>query len=152
MCKNKSHKNKKSTTQKKSGNTKANPVNQLETADYQYDHDEYEEPAYPMFNLRCEGDNQDDPYVVTMNIAGTDVLMEIDTGSHCSVINRDRFKSLKDDVTLLKSNGKLTTYMGENIPIEGIANVRVTHKDQTKNLQVTITKTQGPNLIGRNWL
>ena len=125
---------------------------QLETADYQYDYDEYEEPGCPMFNLRCEGDNQDDPYVVTLNIAGTDVLMEIDTGSRCSVINSNTFKSLKDDVTLLKSNGKLTTYMGENIPIEGIANVRVTHKDQTKNLQVTITKTQGPNLIGRNWL
>ena len=46
----------------------------------------------------------------------------------------------------------LQLIMGENIPVEGIANVRVTHKDQTKNLQVTITKTQGPNLIGRNWL
>ena len=48
----------------------------------------------------------------TLNIAGTDVLMEIETGSRCSVINRDTFKSLKDDLTLLKSNGKLTTYYG----------------------------------------
>ena len=52
----------------------------------------------------------------------------------------------------MKSRKKLTTYLGEQIPVAGTANVSVLHNGKQNNLQLVVVKSDGSNLIGRNWI
>lgn len=46
----------------------------------------------------------------------------------------------------------LKAYTGEKIEPEGMLNVEVKYKEETHQLNLYVVKTQGPALLGRDWL
>ena len=120
---------------------------------------DFEENEYscPMYRIKDDSVNNcenDDPYIVSLQINGKNLEFEIDTGSKCTIIDEKTYKTISDNTTctLLKSRNKLTTYLGEQIPAAGTANVSVLHSGKQNNLQLVVVKSDGPNLIGRNWI
>ena len=93
------------------------------------------------------------PMKVTMNLDGSDIDMEIDTGASISLISENTHKTKwTQPPTLKHSNTTLYTYTGESIEVLGTANVSVTYQNQHKILPVVVVKGDGPSLLGRNWL
>ena len=118
---------------------------------------DFEENEYscPMYRIKDDSVNNcenDDPYIVSLQINGKNLELEIDTGSKCTIIDEKTYKTISDNTTLLKSRKKLTTYLGEQIPVAGTANVSVLHNGTQNNLQLVVVKSDGPNLVGRNWI
>ncbi|XP_043224352.1 uncharacterized protein K02A2.6-like isoform X1 [Amphibalanus amphitrite] len=82
--------------------------------------------------------------------------MEVDTGASCSLISHDQYCALWPDLSarppLVCSGRRLLTYMREEVPIEGVAEVQVSYQGQTAQLQLLVVRQPGPALLGRDWL
>ena len=81
--------------------------------------------------------------------------MEIDTGAALLVISSVTYHNLwsSQDAPVLKpDNVKLLTYTGEVVKTEGTISVRVTYKNQKKELDLLVVQGNGPSLMGRDWL
>jgi hypothetical protein len=93
------------------------------------------------------------PYVIAVNVNGTDLVMEIDTGASLSVISEQTFHNISAPTDkLLKTDITLTTYTSDELNILGLYNVRVRHRYQEEVLPLVVVEGQGPSLMGRNWL
>lgn len=91
--------------------------------------------------------------MVSVQINGQQLDMELDTGAAVSVISENTFQSfLKDSVTIQPSNIMLRTYLGKELPILGTANVDVTYETQKVSLPLVVVKGEGASLFGQNWL
>ena len=77
--------------------------------------------------------------------------MDVDTGAEASVIS-DYRKQLFPDCKLNKSSVRLNTYTGEAIPVVGELPVNVTYGSQSVQLTLVVVSSEGPTLLGRNWL
>ena len=53
---------------------------------------------------------------------------------------------------LRKTSDVLRTYTGQQIHVEGVADVSIETNGQTKTLQLMVVPGDGPSLLGRNWL
>ena len=53
---------------------------------------------------------------------------------------------------LKETNIRLTTYTGEVVPLIGAIDVKVSHSQQEKNLNLQVVRGDGPSLLGRDWL
>ena len=47
---------------------------------------------------------------------------------------------------------KLKTYIGEQLTVKGVIDVKVQYKDQREQLQLVVARGNGPSLFGRDWL
>ena len=66
------------------------------------------------------------PLVITVNLNGVDVSMELDTGASLSIISEETFRSIAQPMDNLQPTDiALTTYTGESLSIMGIYNVLV---------------------------
>jgi len=90
-------------------------------------------------------------FTCTVEMEGTKVDMEIDTGASCSVISQKVYDSLESRPPLLRSLRTIKTFTGETVPLVGEADIIVRYGGQQKLLRVVVTKS-GPSLLGRNWL
>ena len=91
------------------------------------------------------------PIVVSVNLNGQDVEMELDTGASVSLISEEAYGQITT-APVQESKTRLCTYTGENIPVVGTAEVTVRHNGQTAVLPLVVTSKAGPPLLGRNWL
>ena len=66
-----------------------------------------------------------------------------------SLNNKNRYLH---DVEMKETNVVLKTYTGEIIPLVGEMFVIVEYGNQRKQLQLIITKNDGPSLFGRKWI
>ena len=113
-----------------------------------------EQDIYPLFavNPSCHKN----PYMVTVQLNGLEVKMELDTGASLSVISEDVYTQLKNikGSTLNLQDTKLTlkSYTGEIIPVLGTLSVEVKYKDFCRHLSVIVVKGKVPSLFGRHWL
>ena len=108
--------------------------------------------AYTLFNV---AGSPSKPYVVTVQINGVQLPMEVDTGASLTLISKSTFDQLWDVQAappIQPTNSKLKTYTGENIEVLGIANVAVSFQEQNHNLQLLVVAGDGPSLFGRDWL
>ncbi|XP_043245742.1 uncharacterized protein LOC122393604 isoform X2 [Amphibalanus amphitrite] len=96
--------------------------------------------------------NKKKPATVTVGIEGVDVVMELDTGASCSIINESTYKQLESTIKLQAPQSVLRTYTGHKIPVLGEAVVDVRYGSNEWWLPVIVTKGSGPNLLGRDWL
>ena len=96
--------------------------------------------------------NKKKPVTVTVWIEGLDVVMELDTGASCSIINESTYKQLESAIKLQAPQSVLRTYTGHKIPVLGEAVVDVRYGSNEWWLPVIVTKGSGPNLLGRDWL
>ena len=93
------------------------------------------------------------PVVVKVKVNRQDLPMEVDTGASVSVISHRVMKSILDESWPLRpSQAQLCTYSGEIIKPLGIVDVEVSYQGQRKMLPLVITPSNGPTLLGHNWL
>ena len=86
---------------------------------------------------------------------GKSINMEVDTGAAVTIIDRNTFKQhykAQQEPELRKTSDVLRTYTGQQIHVEGVADVSVETNGQTKTLQLMVVPGDGPSLLGRNWL
>ena len=104
---------------------------------------------YPMFTLP----GKIRLIVVTVQVQGVDLPMELDTGASPSLISETTYSNLSSTLgPLTPSNFTLTTYTGEKIFPLGSINVQVNYQSQGASLPLLVVPGDGPTLLGRNWL
>lgn len=99
--------------------------------------------------------SKEKPYMVSVLLDGVPVEMEVDTGASLSVISEETLKAVRRGATLplQKCSRRLKTYTGEEIPVVGVCSLVVNYKDRMPvTLEVTVVKSSGPSLLGRDWL
>ena len=92
--------------------------------------------------------------LVTLQINGIDLEMELDTGATLSRISKQTYHKLfpVGSLPLLKtSKAQLKAYTGEAIQILGEIEVAVQYKGQEKKLNLLVVTGEGPSLLGRDW-
>ena len=108
-----------------------------------------------IFNLYQLGVKRVPPIIVEMEINGSHVQMEVDTGASLSVMSEKMFKELggeRQSSTLEPISAKRRTYTGEVIEPLGLARIFVKYGEKEANLPLIVTPGSGPALLGRNWL
>ena len=91
-----------------------------------------DDKSYNLFTI--EGaTNRAEPIMVTMNVSGADLSMEVDTGAHFSLISESTYRTLWPgaEPCLQPSNIPLQTYAGErlsNNSIRRTINVNVKYR------------------------
>ena len=111
-----------------------------------------EEIEYTLFNLYAHIDSQS-PYLVTLQVDGVPLQMEIDTGSSLSLISESTFWQLWPNKTWEDSKTNLTMYSGAQLQVLGTVNVQVCQASaRPVNLSLAVVGADGPSLLGRNWI
>ena len=105
---------------------------------------------YSLFSIPSNGTSK--PYTVTLEVAGQQLQMEIDTGASLSLISESTCRKLWPKKRLLPTIAKLKTYSDETLPILGTLNVQVSHNKQKACLALVVVTGSGPSLLGRDWL
>jgi hypothetical protein len=93
--------------------------------------------------------------MVNVKIDGKSVDMELDTGASVTLMSCDQFKKFRrgSELSLTKSNMVLSTITGQQLEVVGECCVDVVYKDQkVKNLVLYVVESEGPPLLGRDWL
>jgi len=110
------------------------------------------EPNEPIFVVGSSSLSSH-PYVVTLQVNGCPLAMEVDTGAAVSLAPESALSSILSSAPLRTSNVVLKTYMGEKIPVKGVLSVSVGYGDQLhQNMELLVVQGSGPCLMGRDWL
>ncbi|XP_072044300.1 uncharacterized protein [Amphiura filiformis] len=80
------------------------------------------------------GSNSSDPIMVTVDIDGKAIPMEVDTGAAMSIIPHDVFNAKFSHVKLSKCESNFSTYGGGRLPVVGQGEVTVTYRSQIVKL------------------
>ena len=102
--------------------------------------DDLKASAYTLFNVTCSPSK---PFIVTLQIEGANVPMEVDTGASMTLISQATFNKLwsaEMAPTLNPTSSKLRTYTGEKIEVKGAANVNVSFQEQHKQLELLVVR------------
>lgn len=87
----------------------------------------------------------------TVEVNGTPINMEVDSGSCYSLLDMDWWKRL--GCPLLRQGPTLRDVSKNLIPVLGIANVDVKLKNQNKQLRVVfLERSDTTSLFGREWI
>ena len=92
--------------------------------------------------------------VVAMDINKVSVPMQVDTGSSRSIISKKLYNKLwvANPPKLKAAERPMLTYTQDEVPVVGVAEVNVTYNGQTATLPLVVADTEGPPLLGREWL
>jgi hypothetical protein len=103
---------------------------------------------------KCSSDSNDKGIMISVQVNGADLDMELDTGASVSVMGSDTFNALwsQDRPTIHHTTAQLRTYTNETIETMGTVEVTVLYNGQRKVLPIVVTAGAGPTLFGRNWL
>ena len=104
------------------------------------------------FKLLKLSKNSSDPIMVSVNLNGQSLEMEVDTGAAFSVISEVTRRAVFAKETLYPSDLILKTYTDERMKVKGTLNMRVQYRDQKQKLVLVVVEGNGPSLLGRNWL
>ena len=83
---------------------------------------------------------------------GSQVDMEVDTGSAISLVSEETYKKYWPNGQLQKSDVRLKTYSRELLETLGSLDVSVKYGEQESQLLLIVVKGKGPSLFGRDWL
>ena len=94
--------------------------------------------------------------MVTLNVSGADLSMEVDTGAHFSLISEATYNALwpRTRPRLQPIVVPLQTYTGERLSVLGTIEVTVKYafKAQQHQLTLLVVSGSGPSLLGRDWM
>ena len=102
--------------------------------------------------LYCLGSHSSKPIIVEVELNGTLVSMEVDTGAAVSLMSQAVQERLFPQATLQATTTNLRTYTGEAMKVIGKLPVTATYANQSKALTLYIVPGHGPTLLGREWL
>ncbi|XP_028304146.1 uncharacterized protein K02A2.6-like [Gouania willdenowi] len=114
-----------------------------------------EQCSYNMFNMIVLSEPRADPICATLQLNGTELEMEVDTGASVSVISQATYSKLwcpGKAPALRKANIKLRQYTGECIPLLGAIDVDVVYEGQEAKVKLIVVMGEGPSLLGRDLL
>ena len=89
---------------------------------------------------------------VPVELNGTPLLMELDTGAGVSLISSETYTRHFKDTPLRPSNTCLHTYTGHPVKVSGQLDVHLTYQDQSADVPLIVVEGSGPSLPGRDWL
>ena len=113
-------------------------------------HSDTEKEDLQLFTIRRGG--RDGSLMMSAQIVGVDIEMEIDTGAAVCVISETTWKERLPRVKLEPSKQHLSTYTGERIRVMGGAIVPLRCNGQTAQLTLVVASGKGTPLFGHNWL
>ena len=90
--------------------------------------------------------------MVPVLIDGRSLDMELDTVASVTIIPKSVLSDILAAKPLQRTDVKLRSYSGHEIPVVGEAKVQVSYGNQQACLPVIVTARDGPVLMGRNWL
>ena len=96
-----------------------------------------------------------DPLCVVVNVNGIDLRMEVNTGAAVSIISRLTYCTTWPACRrphLQPSSTRLRTCSGPLIEVLSSISVTATYQNESQTLQLLIVPTDGPSLLGRDWL
>ncbi|XP_048579360.1 uncharacterized protein K02A2.6 [Nematostella vectensis] len=97
-------------------------------------------------------DTTSPPILVQVNIEGSPVSMELDTGSSVSIIPRNVYESTCKHLELKPAKVKLRTYGNEIIVPMGVVNANISYNDQCCEAKMYVVDGPRVALFGRSWL
>ena len=89
---------------------------------------------------------------IPVELNGTKLLMELDTGAGVSIISNETYKNYLSDVPLKPSETRLHTYTGHPVQVTGQLEVHLKYNDQSLMVPLLVVDGSGPSLFGRDWL
>ena len=90
---------------------------------------------------------------VTIEVAGRNVEMEVDTGASVSVVPTQMYNEVLSHVQLKKSTAQLQSYSGERLKVKGEAVVPIKYgKQQSMERLIVVDVSDKPAVLGRDWL
>ena len=112
--------------------------------------------ALNLYNTNTQHSDSVKPYVCTINVCSTPVILEIDTGSSVTLLSHTEWARIKEKAPKLTLDTQnvpcLRTYSGHNIQPLGRTLLDVYHNDTRYQLYALVVPGTGPNLLGRDWL
>ncbi|KAK7095401.1 hypothetical protein V1264_006813 [Littorina saxatilis] len=99
--------------------------------------------------------SKEKPFLVTVEMDGVPVEMELDTGASLTVVNEKTWRTIRGGayLPLQKCSRRLKTYTGDEIPVLGECESAVGYKGRVPvTLKMIVVKGDGPSLLGRDWL
>ena len=96
-----------------------------------------------------KGDHNSSAYI-TVNIAGVDVRLLIDTGAQASVLNKREFNRLPQPIILKQSSMKQRDYGGSQIPICGTINAPIQYGGDTIECFEFYVVPRGDSILGQD--
>lgn len=97
--------------------------------------------------LAADSDGQ----FVTCQISGRDVVLQVDTGSRATLLDERTYRKLGSP-KLTDSRFQLRCFNKRNIQLRGQAELEVCLGTHKRKLEILFTKTEHPNLLGRDWI
>lgn len=104
------------------------------------------------FKLHRLGKNSSQPIMVSVELNGQNLDMEVDTRAAFSVISETTRQAVFSNQTLYPSKLVLKTYTDECMKVKGTLNMRVKYGNQKQKLVLAVVDGNDPSLLGRNWL
>ena len=104
------------------------------------------------FKLHKLSKNSSQPIMVSVELNGQKLDMEVDTGAAFSVISEATRQAVFSNQMLHPSELVLKTYTDECMKVKGTLNMRVKYGNQKQKLVLVVVDGNGPSLLGRNWL
>lgn len=90
--------------------------------------------------------------LIDVNIEGTTVKMELDTGAPCSIIDKSKLSLIKPNFTLQKTDRLFASYTGHCINCIGKTLVTATIGTTSRNLNLYVVDAEFETLLGREWI
>ncbi|XP_065199099.1 uncharacterized protein K02A2.6-like [Sycon ciliatum] len=90
--------------------------------------------------------------ITTVQINGTPLDLEVDTGSMYTLVPQDVWEQHWTHVALRECSVRLKTYNGSVLPIVGEADVDVRYSAQNVRARVIVVREGSHPLLGRDWL
>jgi Aspartyl protease len=117
------------------------------------DTDDEEQCNLQVLRLSDKNVYKSSPILISVQINGKDLSMELDTGSAISAISLSCYKQLFGKDKLEDTDLVLTSYTGERIIPIGVLAVQISvGEGQTHEAELFILPGGGPPLLGRQWM
>ena len=94
----------------------------------------------------------ENPYMVTLTVAGKPLQFEVDTGASLSLVSEATYRELWPNTPLHDSNVSLRTYTGTPLKILGVMEATISYSQQSATLPLLVIAETGVSLMGHNWL
>ncbi len=114
--------------------------------------DDEETEEFGLYRIHSMRGNHTPPLIVELNLNGTPLKMEVDTGAAVSIISQETWSRVFPRTPMEKADIRLQTYSSEQLQTIGKARVQVTYNNQEEKLVLYVVKGVGPSLLGRSWL
>lgn len=150
FCKIKGH-NRKACLKARRANKTPVSAKQVDEAD---ESDECEEVGEieELWALDSEHREFREKFFTTLEVNGTSIKFETDSGAAVSVMNKKQFKEQFPKVEIQQTTLRLMSYCKNEIDIVGFAQVSVKYRERRTELNLYIVQPNREPLIGREWI